>query len=88
MKYEIERDFWKDFRKVRNPKLAQEILYTIEEVSKALSISDIPNIQKMKGHTSAYRIRSGNYRFGVFFENDTIIFAAFDHRSKIYKRFP
>lgn len=52
------------------------------------SLDEIPNIKKLKGHKSAYRIRIGDYRLGFFFENTTIIFARFVHRKDIYKIFP
>jgi mRNA interferase RelE/StbE len=88
MKYEFERDFAKDFYKLNDKRLAQAILHTIQNVASATSLDTIRNIKKLKGHKTAYRIRSGDYRIGVFIEDDTVFFSAFDHRSKIYKRFP
>jgi len=88
MKYMIERAFEKDFSKLKNKKLAESILDIIENVSNADTIEDIKNIKKMKGSVNAYRIRSGDYRIGVFIENNIVVFTAFDHRKDIYKRFP
>jgi len=88
MRYEFERNFAKDFYKLKDRKLAQEILITIQNVASASSPDEIRNIKKLKGHNTAYRIRSGDYRIGVFIEDDTVFFSAFDHRSKIYRRFP
>jgi mRNA interferase RelE/StbE len=50
--------------------------------------SDIPNIKKLRGHSSAYRIKLGDYRIGLFIEENTVIFAAFEHRKDIYNKFP
>ena len=88
MKYEIERMFEKDFKKLKDKKLAESILSVIEDVSAAKNINDIKNITKMKGYSDAYRIHSGNYRIGVIIENNLVIFTAFDHQKDIYKRFP
>jgi len=54
----------------------------------ANTLQDIGNLKKMKGHHSAYRIKIGDYRIGLFFENGSIIFAYFAHRKDIYNRFP
>lgn len=88
MKYLFERAFEKDFAKLNDKKLAQSILDIIQNVAVAKSIRDIKKIKKLSGHTSAYRVRSGEYRIGMFIENDTVIFAAFSHRKDIYKKFP
>jgi len=42
----------------------------------------------MKGHHYAYRIRVGDYRIGLFFENGLTTFAYLAHRKDIYNRFP
>lgn len=88
MKFKIERSFQRDFKKMRDKDLAQSILDAIDNVDSAKTIEDICNLKKLSGHKTAFRIRSGNYRIGVFIENDIVIFAAFDHRKDIYKRFP
>ncbi len=88
MKFKIERSFERDYKKVRNKDLAQSILDVIENVDSARNIEEICNLKKLSGHKSAFRIRSGDYRIGVFIESNMVIFAAFDHRKDIYKRFP
>jgi mRNA interferase RelE/StbE len=54
------------------------------------STSFNPNlgIKKLSGFPDAYRIRSGNYRIGMFLEGDKVIFARVAHRKDIYKIFP
>ena len=42
----------------------------------------------MEGFKNAYRIKIGDYRIGVFIEEDTIEFVRFVHRKDIYKKFP
>jgi len=88
MKFKIERSFEKDFNKLLDKALSKSILSAIENVSSAENVESILNLKKLSGHKTAYRIRSGNYRIGVFIEDDTVVFAAFDHRKDIYKHFP
>jgi len=88
VKFKIERSFEKEFIKLQDKFLSESILSAIENVSSAKNINEIKNLKKLAGHKSAYRIRSGNYRIGIFIENNIVIFAAFDHRRDIYKRFP
>jgi len=68
--------------------LATIILNCIQLFEKTQKLENIPNIKKLKGHPSAYRYRKGKYRIGFFFEANTITFAAFAPRSKIYQKFP
>ena len=59
----------------------------IQQVETADSIGKIRNLKKLKGHGIAYRIKIGNYRIGVFIEDDTVEFARIIHRKDIYKKF-
>ncbi|MGB3586205.1 MAG: hypothetical protein WBA23_06675 [Tunicatimonas sp.] len=93
MNFEISKSFQKSFNQLKDQHLATTILSVIDEVSQAEEFTSIRSLQKLKGHKTAYRIRAGNYRIGVFIEPDasgqpTVIFAAFSHRKDIYKRFP
>ncbi len=52
------------------------------------NLNTIPHLKKLAGHKSAYRVRIGDYRVGLFYENNTVIFARIIHRKDIYKVFP
>ena len=88
MKVEFLSGFEKDLSLTRNKILANLILECIDLLEKADKITDVPNIKRLKGHPSAFRYRKGKYRIGFYLENQTIVFAAFDTRDKIYHRFP
>jgi mRNA interferase RelE/StbE len=88
MKIEFLGGFEKDLAKTRDKKLAKIILDCIQLFEKANNLNDIPKIKKMTGHPTAYRYRKGKYRIGFYLENNTVIFAAFAPRDKIYLRFP
>ena len=93
MNFEISKAFQKSFDRLQDKRLAAAILAVIDETSQAKQLSDITHLKKLKGHQTAYRIRVGNYRIGVFIEPDTsgqlsVTLSAFSHRKDIYKNFP
>ena len=88
MKTTITKQFIKKASKLKDKKLRVTIFAVIQEIELIDSISEIRNMEKLRGHEFAYRIRIGKYRIGVFIKNDIVEFSTFDHRSKIYKIFP
>ena len=49
---------------------------------------EIPGIRKLKGHRHYFRIRFGDYRIGVTYQNDILSLEILLHRKDIYKYFP
>jgi mRNA interferase RelE/StbE len=88
MKVEITKKFQKQVVNCTDNRIKAEIKQIIEKADLAKSISEIQNIKKIKGHKNIFRIRLGNYRIGLVIKKDSVVFAAFDHRSDIYKYFP
>lgn len=88
MKVEVNNSFIKQFDKSKQLQLKVAIKTAIESVISAKQLVDIPNIKKLKGARTAYRIRVGDYRIGIVYEQNTVYFMAFDHRRDIYKKFP
>lgn len=72
MNFEFEKAFVKDFRKLKNKKLANAITEAIQLVSQASIPNEIPNLKKLIGYKSAFRIRIGNYRIGVIIESNMV----------------
>ncbi|MES2428539.1 MAG: type II toxin-antitoxin system RelE/ParE family toxin [Bacteroidota bacterium] len=85
---EFTRHFLKDLDKINQIAVKREIAAIIDQVEKAISLSEIANIKKLKGYSTAYRIRSGDYRIGLFVKNNVVEFARIAHRKDIYKIFP
>jgi len=88
MKVEFLRKFSKDLDEVRPKSTKESVIRIIELMEVVDSLEKIPNIKKLKGHKSAYRVRIGDYRLGFFFENSTILLARILHRKDIYRIFP
>ena len=62
--------------------------FVFEEVETIDKLDQIPDIGKLKGFNNYFRIRFGNYRAGVKYENKTIHFERLIHRKDIYKFYP
>ncbi len=82
------RNFEKQIDGIRDSKLRVEVSQIVRAIMSASSLEQIPNIKKLKGFKTAYRIRSGNYRIGIALQNEKVIFVAFAHRKDIYRIFP
>ncbi|HEY2583000.1 MAG TPA: type II toxin-antitoxin system RelE/ParE family toxin [Mucilaginibacter sp.] len=80
--------FSKDLDKLNQTSIKKDISDIIEQVERAAVLSEIKNIKKLKGHSHAYRIRIGDYRIGLFVENNIVEFVRVAHRKDIYKIFP
>ena len=88
MRVQYLSKFSKDLDKINLPAVKKSILNVIEEVKAADSFNQVGNVKKLVGFKSAYRIRVGQYRIGVFVEKNLVQFARIAHRKDIYKLFP
>ena len=52
------------------------------------TLSEIKNLKKMQGFLNCYRIKIGDYRIGLYFENNIVELVRLAHRKEIYKLFP
>lgn len=88
MKTTFTIKFSKDLDKLTEAAVKAGVVGVIEQVEAATKATDILNLKKLKGHKTAYRIRLGDYRIGVFIYRDTVDFSRIVHRKDIYKVFP
>lgn len=88
MKVAYLKKFSKDLDKIKQPKDHAAILEIIELVKEVDQITEVPGLKKLTGYEDAFRIRSGDYRIGVFVSEDLVEFARVAHRKDIYKIFP
>ena len=82
------KKFSKDLDKIKQPKDRKAILEIIQLVKEVEKIESVSGIKKLVGFDDAFRIRSGNYRIGVFVEGSIVEFARVAHRKDIYNIFP
>jgi mRNA interferase RelE/StbE len=88
MQVEFLAKFNSDLNQIHLKSVKKSIVKVIERVKNASSLSEIPNVKKLKGFRSAYRIRVGEYRIGIFVESNRVEFARILNRKEIYRYFP
>ncbi len=88
MNIQVNRVFLKELAKLplRERLKVEKLLF--EEVESYKSLAQIPNLKKLKGYRNFYKIRFGDYRAGLKFENNTLHFERILHRKEIYKFYP
>ena len=88
MKVEFLSKFNKDLNKLNDNRVKASVIKVIEIAESANNLSEIQNLKKLKGHKSAFRIKLGDYRIGIFVEGNVVEMARIVHRKDIYKVFP
>jgi mRNA interferase RelE/StbE len=88
MQVEFLEKFGKDLDKVNQGFVKTAVQKTIIRVEQATNLNEIPQLKKLAGHKSAYRIRVGDYRIGIFVDGNRVQFARVANRKDIYKVFP
>ncbi len=88
MEIEFLEKFNRDLDRLMNVSTKIAVRSAITSIQDAVSLSEILNIKKLRGFKTAYRIRIGDYRIGIFVEGDVVQFARIVHRKDIYKVFP
>lgn len=82
------KNFHKDLQRVSDRKIKDALKTKILEIKKEKDISTVSGIKKMKGHSTAFRIRIGNYRLGFFYVQNEVQLQRFVKRNDIYRLFP
>lgn len=88
MKTEFLSHFFKSIDKLKSSDVKNDVVNAIMNVEQAKDTSEIKSLKKLSGHKFSHRIRIGDYRIGVFIENEIVEFAVVAHRKDIYKIFP
>jgi mRNA interferase RelE/StbE len=88
MKIAFKASFAKDLRRVGNKQILGQVQEAIQNTESAHSLSQLPNLKKLRVEGRYYRMRIGDYRVGLIIENDIVTFVRFLHRSDIYRYFP
>lgn len=88
MKIIFLKSFLDDIKKIKDKNLKATIKAAILNIENAETLEDLSNVKKMKGYSTAYRIRIGDYRMGFYKETEVVEIARFLKRNDIYKVFP
>ena len=64
------------------------LLRRIQQVEAAATFQQIANLKRLEARGKHYRIRVGNYRVGLVFEDGAVTFVRCLDRKEIYRYFP
>ena len=88
MQVEFLSKFSRDLDHISQKSVKSNIKKLIGLIESSHNLHAIPNLKKLTGFKSAYRVRIGDYRVGFFYEGNKVLFARIAHRKDIYKIFP
>ncbi len=84
----IDKSFEKDVQLIHDSRLRIKLADVIDEIIVVKRIIDLKSIKKLKGDNISYRIRIGDYRIGLEYDDNCVKLIRFLHRKKIYKSSP
>jgi mRNA interferase RelE/StbE len=88
LKVRFKTSFAVDLRALKDESLAERVKALITTVESAETLLQIPNLKKLRGGGSYYRVRLGDYRVGLAVEENAIVFVRVLHRREVYRYFP
>lgn len=89
MKTLFDESFWKSIRKIKDRKVKLKVASLISEFENAKTLFDVLNVKKLKGYSSFYRVRVGDFRIGFeLIDSETVLFIIVAQRKEIYRIFP
>ncbi len=89
MKYQIAKRFKKDLDKINDQKILTKVRKCIEAIGNSQSLSEIPDLEALKGFSGYYRIKFDySYRIGIFWDGEVIEILKIESREGFYKNFP
>jgi mRNA interferase RelE/StbE len=90
MRTDFKTSFLRDLKKIADPAFLDMVADAIEAVEAATSISNIPELKKLKGTRKGifYRIKADGYRIGITIESNLVTFVICRKRPVIYRYFP
>jgi mRNA interferase RelE/StbE len=77
-----------DLAAITEAGLLRRIKTAIEQVEAARTFQQIPNLKRLEAKGKYYRIRVGDYRLGLVFEEGAVTFVRCLDRKEIYRYFP
>lgn len=88
MEVQFKKSFIKDIGALKDSAVRKKLKGVIESAKAASTLADIANLKKRKGKGSYYRVRLGEYRVGLIFDEGRLTFVRVLHRKEIYRYFP
>jgi mRNA interferase RelE/StbE len=88
MKVVFRSSFLRDIKKQKSKRIAELIHSVIENCEKAKTIADINHCEPLQSKGKFFKLKIGQYRFGIYIDKGTIEFLKFGTRQNFYDDFP
>jgi mRNA interferase RelE/StbE len=88
VKIAFRDSFAKDLALLTDQTLLRRVREVIERIDQARGFQEIPNLKRLETKGKYYRVRVGEYRLGLVFENGALTFVRCLDRKAIYRFFP
>lgn len=88
MEIRVNKKFLRELSSIQQRDKIKIERFVFENSLKFKSLKDVLGLKKLKDHSNYYRIRFGQYRAGLKFENNILVFERLIHRKDIYKYYP
>lgn len=88
MKTLFRDSFDKDLSAISDIGVLRRVQRVIHQVEAARSFQDVPNLKRLEAKGKYFRIRVGDYRIGIVFDQGAVSFVRCLHRREIYRFFP
>ncbi|MBI4479017.1 MAG: type II toxin-antitoxin system RelE/ParE family toxin [Acidobacteria bacterium] len=88
MKTAFHSSFAKDLRAIKDQTFRDRVAKLIQSVEAAADLAAIPNLKRLHGPGSYYRIRLGEFRVGITLRAEVVSFVRCLHRKESYRYFP
>jgi len=88
LKVRFKSSFVRDLGDLKDAALLERIKQVINSVEAAQNLAELSNVKKLRGGGDYFRVRLGESRLGLAFEEDAVVFVRALHRREIYRYFP
>jgi len=88
MEIKFNKNFLKQLAKLPKDVRGRIEAFVFVELPGLRSVGGSGKIEKMQGYDFCYKVRFGNYRIGLIYQNDIITLKIVMHRREIYRFFP
>lgn len=88
MKVEFRSSFLKDIKKLKSKTTVNLIQVVIDDCENAENIAEIRHCEPLQSRGKFFKIKHGQFRFGVYIDKGIVEFLKFGTRQNFYDDFP
>jgi mRNA interferase RelE/StbE len=88
VKVQFRERFARDLEAITDETVRRRVGEAIERVEQVRMFQDVPNLRRLEAKGKYYRVRVGEYRLGLTFDNGVWTFVRCLNRKDIYRYFP